>query len=353
MNLQAFIDKYTGVAGVGNTPENTGECVGLVMKWTASNGLPHTWGHARDLLANADRKAFVVIANSETNYPSPGDVLCWNGRWGGGYGHTGVVVSADANTFTTFEQNNPKGSAPRLVKHASYSNVQGWMRSKANQGESQVIPNTDNYYARYRKAMQHIRGRDMSREEFTKNFVGNSDLRMLEAMLDSPEADAQLDYANWGRPAKEERWNEQIATLQQQVKDARAQVTAQASIITDLNAKADSYWKEIERLNRQIKTLETAPKPVETTPVVQPPTSTTPATPAKQAAPHAVKTAVEHFLAGENGKIALQVGGAVLFYVLDNAADFGIPSGLAAAIGLALGHTVANRTAKKVNKEVL
>lgn len=353
MTLQAFIDKYTGVAGVGNTPENRGECVGLVMVWTASQGLPHTWGHAKDLLANADRKAFLVIPNSETNHPLPGDVLCWNGRWGGGYGHTGVVVSADASTFTTFEQNNPKGSAPRLVKHANYSNVQGWMRSINNQGGEEVIKDADNEYGRWNKLFQQIRGRDASREEFRQAAVGRTWLQAMEILSDDQEADAATDLQNWGRMAKTDRWDLQIAKLQQQVKDAHAQVTAQASIISEVNAKADSYWKEIERLNQQIKTLQTAPQPAESTPVVQPPTSTTPNVPASPTAPHTVKAAVEHFLAGENGKIALQVGGAVLFYVLDNAADFGIPSGLAAAIGLALGHTVANRTAKKVNKEVL
>lgn len=340
MNLQSFIDKYTGVAGVGNTPENTGECVGLVMVWTASNGLPHTWGHARDLLANADRKAFMVIANSETNFPLPGDVLCWNGRWGGGYGHTGVVVSADANTFTTFEQNNPKGSAPRLVKHASYSNVQGWMRPTNNQGGEEVIRDLDNEFNRANDTFIRIRGRAMSRDEFRKHIVGLTWLRFIEVLVDgSSEAAAAQQAQEVGQVAVRDNWQGQITGLQTKV--------------SDLTEQGHAQQKTITRLNEQIKALQTAPKPAETTPVVQPPTSTTPATPASPTAPHAVKTAVEHFLAGENGKIALQVGGAVLFYVLDNAADFGIPSGLAAAIGLAFGHTVANRTAKKVNKEVL
>lgn len=336
MNLQSFIDKYTGVPSVGNTPENIGECVGLVMKWTASKGLPHTWGHARDLLANADRKAFMVIANSETNFPLPGDVLCWNGRWGGGYGHTGVVVSADANTFTTFEQNSPKGSAPRLVKHANYSNVQGWMRPINNQGGEEVIRDLDNEFNRANDTFIRIRGRAMSREEFRKHIVGLTWLRFIEVLVDgSSEAAAAQQAQEVGQVAVRDNWQGQITGLQTKV--------------SDLTEQGHAQQKTIDALTKQIETLQTAPKPAETTPVVQPPTSTTPALPASPTASHAVKTAVEHFLAGENGKIALQVGGAVLFYVLDNAANFGIPSGLAAAIGLALGHTVANRTANKVN----
>jgi len=79
-----------------------------------------------------------------------------------------------------------------------------------NGGDDMPIPNADNYYGRYRKAMQYIRGRDMSRDEFNANFVGHTDLNMLEAMLDNPEADAELDYANWGRTAKNDNWQQQI-----------------------------------------------------------------------------------------------------------------------------------------------
>lgn len=75
-----------------------------------------------------------------------------------------------------------------------------WLAGKyqSNQGGGEMpIPNADNYYGRYRKAMAHIRGRDMGREEFNKNFVGNSDLRMLEAMLDSTEADKAYEAQQW------------------------------------------------------------------------------------------------------------------------------------------------------------
>ncbi|MFB9653911.1 CHAP domain-containing protein [Pseudarthrobacter oxydans] len=322
MNLQAFIDKYTGVAGVGNTPENTGECVGLVMVWTASKGLPHTWGHARDLLANADRKAFMVIADSETNYPEPGDVLCMDGRWGGGYGHTGIVVRADAQTYTLFEQNNPKGSAPHLVDHPNYYGVQGWMRSKTYQGGEEVATK-EQLIELYRLAVPN----QGVNNDWVGAFTGKSIDAALQNLRDDP---SRQGY---------------VSSL---VNDAAAVPSLQLKVI-DLTEQAQAQQKTITQLNEQIKALQTAPKPAETTPVVQPPTSTTPATPAQQTAPHTVKTAVEHFLAGENGKIALQIGGALLFYVLDNAANFGIPSGLAAAIGLALGHTVANRTANKVN----
>lgn len=336
MKLQAFIDKYAGQANVGDTPENTGECVGLIEVWLNEQGHPaNVWGNAKDLLANAGPE-FVVISNTADNYPLPGDILCFNGRWGGGFGHTGVVTSANVDNFTLFEQNNPTGSAPHLVDHPNYSNVQGWMRLKNNQGGEEVIQDLDNEFNRANDTFIRIRGRAMSREEFRKNIVGVSWLRFIEILVDgSQEANDAQHAQEVGQVALRDNWAGQIGGLQQKV--------------TDLTEQAQAQQKTIVGLNDQIKTLQTALEAAKTTPVVQPPTSTTPALPASPTAPHAVKTAIEHFLAGENGKIALQVGGAVLFYVLDNAANFGIPSGLAAAIGLALGHTVANRTANKVN----
>lgn len=328
MTLQAFIDKYTGVAGVGNTRENTGECVGLVMVWTASKGLPHTWGHAKDLLANADRNAFQVIANSETNHPQPGDVLCWNGRWGGGYGHTGIVVSADASTFTLFEQNNPTGSRPRLVKHANYSNVQGWMRPINNQG-GEVKEIADYNYVNW--VAQVCFFRVMPVEEFNQWHQNKTKLAVWEEFTKSDE----------GTKKREE------------IGATYAQRDRLVVTISDLTTQAQTQQKTITELNAQIRTLQTAPKPVETTPVVQPPTSTTPTAPAIPAAPSDVKATIQHLLASDYGKLALQLGGAALFYVIDHAANFGIPPELAAAVGLALGHTVSNRAATKENKEVL
>ena len=46
MILQDFINKYNGKGDVGNTPENKGECVGLVMVWIGDQGLPNIWCNA-------------------------------------------------------------------------------------------------------------------------------------------------------------------------------------------------------------------------------------------------------------------------------------------------------------------
>ena len=135
--LNEFIKQYNGVPNVGDTPENMGQCVGLIEKYLDYLGLntPHLWGNAKDLLANADKTKLDVITNTPTGFPLPGDIMVFDETWGAGFGHTGVVVKADVNSFDLFEQNNPAGSAPKILHHDHYVNannkgVIGWLHPK-------------------------------------------------------------------------------------------------------------------------------------------------------------------------------------------------------------------------------
>lgn len=129
--MEQFIEKYLGVK-CGNTKENFGECVGLVMLWIAELGLSHIWADAKDIFANASVNEWIKIKNSSELYPIEGDVIVWNGRTGGGFGHTGVVTESDPedDSFTVLEQNNPLGSVPIITKYFKWTNVIGWLRPK-------------------------------------------------------------------------------------------------------------------------------------------------------------------------------------------------------------------------------
>jgi hypothetical protein len=108
------------------------------------------------------------------------------------------------------------------------------------------IPNADNYYGRYRKAMAHIRGRDMTRDEFNKQFVGHSDLTMLEAMLDDPEADRAYGAQQW---ALENR-----AKIEKQVKDQQTEITGLQKQVESLKAQVgdNSKWETLKALVREL-----------------------------------------------------------------------------------------------------
>lgn len=128
--INEFIKKYTGVNNVGNTPENRGQCVGLVSVWMDVFNIPHLWGHAKDLFNNAPETHFQKIKNKQYVYPVAGDILVYDSTWGGGYGHTGIIVSCDpeSDSYKIFEQNLPTGHAPQTAIRNNWKGVIGWLR---------------------------------------------------------------------------------------------------------------------------------------------------------------------------------------------------------------------------------
>lgn len=64
------------------------------------------------------------ITGPNGNVPPKGSVFFYGSTWGGGFGHCGVVLSADSNTVTLLEQNV---SAPRVtVGTHGYGGAIGW-----------------------------------------------------------------------------------------------------------------------------------------------------------------------------------------------------------------------------------
>lgn len=125
-DLVTFIQTYLGKPDTGDTPENLGQCVGLVEVWWAANKKPWVPGNAVDLMANAPKLVFSITDNEPDNAPKAGDVVCWDGSWGAGDGHTAVVVAATRYMLVVFEQNDPEGSPPVVATH-DYSGVEGWI----------------------------------------------------------------------------------------------------------------------------------------------------------------------------------------------------------------------------------
>ena len=124
--LIKFISLIWGRVLVGDTPENKGQCVGLVEQWLDANLKLHIWGDAKALLVNADPKVYKVTDNTPLNFPPLGAIVVWGADWGNGHGHCAVVVAANASRMAVFEQNNPVGSPPVLATHG-YSGVLGWL----------------------------------------------------------------------------------------------------------------------------------------------------------------------------------------------------------------------------------
>lgn len=151
ITLQDFITQFKDKTGQGNTPENMGQCVGLVSLWQDNLGVPHEYGNAVDLLNNADTTYFQVIQNTPDNFPVPGDIIVWDNTWGNGAGHTAICVTADNNSFTSFEQNDATGADPNgaceVLSHTDYSGVLGWLHYQNGYPSDNTIPVDQTVYA--------------------------------------------------------------------------------------------------------------------------------------------------------------------------------------------------------------
>ena len=81
---------------------------------------------------NVGNDRFTKIANDPNDanqIPQPGDILIYNGNWGGGFGHVEMVLSADVNGATVSAQNT-KGQYVSQ-DYRSWSRIQnaliGWL----------------------------------------------------------------------------------------------------------------------------------------------------------------------------------------------------------------------------------
>ena len=140
--LKKFIKKYEGVSNVGNTPGNSGECVGLIQVYIAELGLSHIWGHAKDIFANASTNEYEKVENAPDIYPDEGDIICWNSTMGNGFGHIAIVISSDPekDTVEVFESNNPYGEPPRKHTYSNWRGIIGWLKPYVLEGEENDPP---------------------------------------------------------------------------------------------------------------------------------------------------------------------------------------------------------------------
>lgn len=146
LSFDDFFKAYNGKSNVGNTPENKGQCVGLVAMWVDNLGLPHIWGNAEDLYANADSNFFEKIPNTATAVPIKGDIGVWSSQYNRTVGHTGIATGkGDVNTAEWFVQNDPTGSNCHLRTY-SYFAIIGWLRPRVTVTPSDTITITKDQF---------------------------------------------------------------------------------------------------------------------------------------------------------------------------------------------------------------
>jgi len=286
--LKDFINKWINKGGVGNTPQNKGQCVGLVNVWVSELGLDHIWGNAKDLWKNYNPKQFDFVLNTADAYPLAGDIVVWNEKMGGGYGHTAVATGVhktegkSTDWFEAFSQNDPTGS-PCILKKYSYNNVIGFIRPK-----KELIKLNDYYLGidlnnkesvKVCVEMWHrvvVKKEFIEKKEVENNYVLKSEYQNLQNQLSQKdETIKNLNQQIKDLNAKNTLINDENRRLQDQLKDCQTKLneidgtfSSQQKELLELtkeynqlkldyeNAKKDWGLKEIN-YQKQIKTLQT------------------------------------------------------------------------------------------------
>lgn len=136
MTTQDFIAKYTGKK-LDWDKAHGGQCVDLfrfyvneVLKLSQPKGVVGAadfWtGYDSDPILKDN---FIKIANTPDGVPQEGDVMIWNKKAGGGFGHIAVFIKGNSNAFTSFDQNWRAINVCEPTEH-NYTNVYGWLRPK-------------------------------------------------------------------------------------------------------------------------------------------------------------------------------------------------------------------------------
>ena len=129
MTVQEFFDKW-----VGKSIDFDGiygfQCVDLFKQYNKEVvGSPNVNGNAIDYW-NTYPQGYTKVPNSATNCPVAGDVIIW-GKLVGQFGHIAICKVADANQFTSLDQNwyvqiDGTGTC-QFITHTYYG-VLGWLR---------------------------------------------------------------------------------------------------------------------------------------------------------------------------------------------------------------------------------
>lgn len=111
-----------------------GQCVDLYRQYVKDVlGFPQSpgVGGAAEIWESASPEYYDFIPNTPEGVPLKGDIVIWNRRVGGGFGHVAIFIEGGMNQFLSFDQNWPTLDKCTFTEH-SYSNVLGWLHPKEN-----------------------------------------------------------------------------------------------------------------------------------------------------------------------------------------------------------------------------
>lgn len=243
------------LASVGKGYDTDGyygrQCKDYANAYSSFHGHPLKASNANATWTIAQDPYWQKLANTPTFLPQTGDIVVWGAWTGNPYGHIGVVLDANLNTFRSVDQNwfnanSTTGSPAAIVSH-NYTNprVVGFLRptySAAAQGE-EMIANADQATKIYKMLRPNGGG---SQGEID----GTAGKRTFANFLNDAQAEINA------RDAALRNQNARLAELQAQVNElstrpTKAEVEALKQQVADAQVLAEKEKAETERLLRE------------------------------------------------------------------------------------------------------
>ena len=86
-------------------------------------------GGATEIWYSADPQYYDFIKNTPLIIPEYGDIMIWNRKIDGDFGHVAIFIEGDIMKFISLDQNYPRLNKVTKTKH-NYLNIIGWLRPK-------------------------------------------------------------------------------------------------------------------------------------------------------------------------------------------------------------------------------
>lgn len=242
MTVDQFVKKYQGKK-LDWDKAYQGQCVDLFRYYVhevLQLSQPRGVVGAADFWTNYQsdpilRDNFEKIPNTPEFVPKKGDVVIWNKKAGGGFGHIAVFIEGGVMNFTSFDQNWRALNVSELTKH-DYKNVYGVLRPKGKSMSKEL----EECLAQHKKLVDEANQKD-------------KELRGLEEEIEMLER--QVKTLKKDHKAFEVSVAEQLAAKDKQISAYKGEVTKKETKIAELeaaleeatNAKASTWERFTSR----------------------------------------------------------------------------------------------------------
>jgi len=250
MTINQFIDKWLGKKADYDGYYG-GQCVDLyrfyvkeVLGLKQSPGV----GGAAEIWDSADPDDYDFIDNSPTAVPKNGDIVIWNRRAGGGFGHVDIFLNGDVNSFIGLDQNWPTLDKVTKTTH-SYTNIIGWLRPKKNIMTDCLLPATEEN----KKLFERIVANSTKYDEFFKNgYKTIDDVRTKISIFEQQLKGRDLTLSNLNQILSDKDGRISVLTEQISTKDSLLlEKTTRLNSLLEQSKKIPEMVTQIEHLTEQ------------------------------------------------------------------------------------------------------